>query len=109
MNTVYSPSLPNEYRSQGLLCQEMLKWRIGKLVLVESLSCGGGGALGMFLNATKQRGRGGPDNPSSTVTTSERHGKATQASSQEPSNLRAADGMLRAVVEGTPSSSPSHR
>ena len=63
----------------------------------------------MFLNATKQRGRGGPDNPSSTVTTSERHGKATQASSQEPSNLRAADGMSRAVVEGTPPSSSSHR
>ena len=57
----------------------------------------------------QQRGRGGPDNPSSTVTTSEQHGKATQASSQEPSNLRAADGMLRAVVEETPSSSPSHR
>lgn len=115
MNTVYSPSLPNEYRSQGPLCQEMLKWRIGKLVLVESLSCArhsGVGGFGGVLErhqVHQQRGRGGPDNPSSTVTTSEQHGEAAQASSQEPSNLRAADGMLRAVGEGTPSSSLSHR
>ena len=60
MNTVYSPSLPNEYRSQGLLCQEMLKWRIGKLVLVESLSCGGGGGFGDVLECHQAEGKGWP-------------------------------------------------
>lgn len=63
MNTMYSPSLLNEYRSQGLWCQEKLKWRTGKLVLAESLSCArhsGVGGFGDVLGCHQvhqQRGR----------------------------------------------------
>lgn len=66
----------------------------------------------MFLDATKfiSRGEGvvlttplPPLPPASSMVRLPKH------PARNPSKLRAADGMWRAVMEGTPSSSPSHR